>query len=295
MSKKPLTADEAKQLFSEIDDSGVLDPTRSRDRSRRGTRRPRIDPLSEEDPSGSKVGKAISRTSLLVIVGVLAFVVGMQVVYGINRRLSTANLSENVDRSSVEHALESGVEWGNGFTQFPSDFTVEEADERTGTVEVTVVDTDSRNELELLSNSQIQAAALATNALLNNKIDRVVYNVCALVRKDGSFAHDAFFGFIPAQGSRRAILTFIWTKTPSSSTSYIDWELKIVGMDDKTAEKIQMQVNSLSNLIEDPAVTQNQINEERDEMDRERLLHGPGIFRGPSAKEAGEPQEGSER
>ena len=72
-------------------------------------------------------------------------------------------------------------EWGNGFTQFPREFTVNEASEKTGTIEVSVVDSDSRNELELLSNSQIQASALATNALLNEKINRVVYNVLSLI------------------------------------------------------------------------------------------------------------------
>ena len=44
-----------------------------------------------------------------------------------------------------------------------------------------VLDTSSANERELLSNGQMQAAALATNALLNDKIDRVVYNVHAYI------------------------------------------------------------------------------------------------------------------
>lgn len=280
MAKKaPLTAEEAKDLFSELDESGVLDPDRgSRAKPRRG--RLRVDPLSDDDPSGSNVGKTISRTAIAVILLVFASIVGMQVIYGVNRRLSTANLSENVDRSTVEHALESGVEWGNGFTQFPQRYVVDEADERTGVVEVTVTDTDARNELELLSSSQIQAAALATNALLNDKVDRVVYNVCAMVRKDGTFAHDRLFGLLPAKGSRRAMLTFIWTKDPSQYSNYIDWQLKIVGMDDATARKIQKQVNSVSSLIDDSELTQNQINEERDEMQREKLLHGSEIFRG---------------
>ena len=225
------------------------------------------------------MGKTISRTAIAVILLVFVAIVGMQVIYGVNRRLSTANLSENVDRSTVEHALESGVEWGNGFTQFPQRYVVDEADERTGVVEVTVTDTDSRNELELLSSSQI-AAALATNALLNDKVDRVVYNVCAMVKKDGTFAHDRLFGLLPAKGSRRAMLTFIWTKDPSQYSNYIDWQLEIVGMDDATARKIQKQVNSVSSLIDDSELTQNQINEERDEMQREKLLHGSEIFRG---------------
>ena len=241
MSKRHnMTPDEAEELFSELDASGVLDPDRAAaregrakrrlfmrrtagvtavaereaaDRERSRARAGKIDPLSEQDPSGSQVGKTISRTAVVVILGVFVFVLGMQIVYGVSRRLNTANLSDRTNSETVEHAMESGVEWGNGFTQFPRDFTVDEASEKTGVVEVSVVDTDFRNELELLSNSQIQASALATNALLNEKINRVVYNVYALVDESGAFQHDSLFGFIPARGARRAMLTFVWTKS----------------------------------------------------------------------------------
>ena len=181
MAKRPpLTADEATELFSELDDSGVVDPMRARDASRRRAvrdkareeggaeavnklesdhrrsrraRQAQVDPLSADDPSGSKVGQTITRTALICIIGVLVFVVGMQVVYGVNRRLNTANLSDRANVETVEHAMESGVEWGNGFTQFPEEFTVDEASEQSGIVEVSVVDATSKNELELLSNS----------------------------------------------------------------------------------------------------------------------------------------------
>ena len=165
----PLTEDEAQELFSELDDSGVIDPLLAHRRVRGGdaakaddearredvqvglnlrrARRAKVDPLSEQDPSGSKAGEAISRTAILCIVGVLLFVVGMQIVYGVSRRLNTANLSECADYETVTNAMQSGVEWGNGFTQFPEQFTVDEADERTGVVEVSVVDTQSKNEL----------------------------------------------------------------------------------------------------------------------------------------------------
>ena len=97
----PLTEDEAQELFSELDDSGVIDPllahrrvrgddaTKADDEARREdvqvglnlrrARRAKVDPLSEQDPSGSKAGEAISRTAILCIVGVLLFVVGMQI------------------------------------------------------------------------------------------------------------------------------------------------------------------------------------------------------------------------
>ena len=291
MSKRHnMTPDEAEELFSELDASGVLDPDRAAaregrakrrlfmrrtagatavaereaaDRERSRARAGKIDPLSEQDPSGSQVGKTISRTAVVVILGVFVFVLGMQIVYGVSRRLNTANLSDRTNSETVEHAMESGVEWGNGFTQFPRDFTVDEASEKTGVVEVSVVDTDFRNELELLSNSQIQASALATNALLNEKINRVVYNVYALVDESGAFQHDSLFGFIPARGVRRAMLTFVWTKSQSSVPANIDWELKIIGMDDDLAEAIQEQVNSVSSLTENPGASQAEIDEEQ--------------------------------
>lgn len=291
MSKRHnMTPDEAEELFSELDASGVLDPDRAAaregrakrrlfmrrtagatavaereaaDRERSRARAGKIDPLSEQDPSGSQVGKTISRTAVVVILGVFVFVLGMQIVYGVSRRLNTANLSDRTNSETVEHAMESGVEWGNGFTQFPRDFTVDEASEKTGVVEVSVVDTDFRNELELLSNSQIQASALATNALLNEKINRVVYNVYALVDESGAFQHDSLFGFIPARGARRAMLTFVWTKSQSSVPANIDWELKIIGIDDDLAEAIQEQVNSVSSLTENPGASQAEIDEEQ--------------------------------
>lgn len=305
--RPPLTADEATELFSELDESGVVDPLRAREssrrrafrakvreeggdeavnkleadhRSKRRASRPKIDPLSADDPSGSKAGQAISRMAVLSIVGVLVLVVGMQVVYGVNRRLNTANLSERTTVDTVEHAMESGVEWGNGFTQFPEEFTVDEADESTGAVEVSVVDATSRNELELLSNSQIQAAALATNALLNDKINRVTYNVYARVDENGNFVHDEFFGFLKAEGTERAMLTFIWTKQVAAGTSNIDWELRIVGMDDETAAKIQEQVNSVSSLADSSEVTQDDLDDQTSEQLLEQSQRDSGVFTG---------------
>ena len=305
--RPPLTADEATELFSELDESGVVDPMRAREssrrrafrakvreeggdeavnkleadhRSKRRASRPKIDPRSADDPSGSKAGQAISRMAVLSIVGVLVLVVGMQVVYGVNRRLNTANLSERTTVDTVEHAMESGVEWGNGFTQFPEEFTVDEADESTGAVEVSVVDATSRNELELLSNSQIQAAALATNALLNDKINRVTYNVYARVDGNGNFVHDEFFGFLKAEGTERAMLTFIWTKQVAAGTSNIDWELRIVGMDDETAAKIQEQVNSVSSLADSSEVTQDDLDDQTSEQLLEQSQRDSGVFTG---------------
>ena len=280
-----LTDEEVAEIFSSIDETGVVD--RKNARARRAAAHD-IDPLSSKDPSGSRTAEAISRTAVIVIVGVMLFIVALQIWYGVNRRLNTANLSESTTRDTVAHALESGVEWGNGFTQFPTDYLVEEADEKTGVVEVSVTDTTSRNELELLSNSQIQAAALATNALLNDKINRVVYNVYALTDRSGAYQHDRFFGLLKPQGTRRAILTFVWSTERSEYSSYIDWQLKIIGMDDKTAEKIQEQVNSVSSLIEDTTIPQGEYEDAQNEQQRERMLHGSEIFRGGAAEKSPE-------
>ena len=273
--KRQLTPDEVTELFSELDDSGVLDPSRKR----RDIPRPAIDPLSGDDPSGSKVDSTISRAAVGFILIMLALVLGMQIWYGVSRRLNTANLSESVNFRTVSSALEGGVEWGDGFTQFPRAFTVDEADERSGLVEVTVVNTTSANEIELFSNSLIQAAALATNALLNDDINQVVYNVDARFDDDGKITHDSVLGLLPASGTERTVFTFIWTKHRSDRSSNIDWEVRVIGMDEKTAAAIQEQVNSVSSLIEDPNLTQDELDAQA--ADRAQQLVGgtalPGV------------------
>ena len=315
----PLTPDEVTELFSELDESGVLDPSRVRERKKRlkarddarksgnramlgallkgseDTDRKRvIDPLSNADPSGSKVGTTISRAGVAFILIMIALVVGMQIWYGVNRRLNTANLSETVNRQTVSLALEGGVEWGNGFTQFPSDYIVERADERSGVVEVSVVDSDSENELELFSNSQIQAAALATNALLNDNINQVVYNVAAPLDEDGNIVRDHLFGLIPSDGTDRTIFTFVWTKHRSETSSDIDWELRIIGMDEDIAERIQEQVNSVSSLIETPGITQDDYEAQQLEQRLEGgLANESGLTGASSPGAANEQQAGA--
>lgn len=282
MAKKPpLTPEEVTELFAQLDDSGVIDPNRARRKTDRT-----IDPLSGDDPSGSKVDNAISRVAMAVIIGVLVIVLGMQVWYGVNRRLNTANLSDTVNPQTVSSALEGGVEWGNGFTQFPSAFTVNTADERSGVVEVSVVDTDSANELQLFSNSQIQAAALATNALLNDNINQVVYNVSAKLDENGNITYDRFLGLLPASGEERAIFTFIWTKYRSGESSNIDWELRIIGMDEDIAARIQEQVNSVSSLIDTPGINQDDLDAQNEELELERSLMGSEQYLGGTAEKS---------
>ena len=79
------------------------------------------------------------------------------------------------------------------------------------------------------------------------------------------------------------MLTFVWTKSQAAVGSNIDWELKIIGMDDATAKAIQEQVNSVSSLGEKPGATQGELDSERVERERERQLHGEEIFQGGTA------------
>ena len=72
-----------------------------------------IDPLSEDDPSGSQVSHTITKTAMAVVIGILVLIVGMQIGYGVMRRLNTANLSESVSVDTVSTALKGGLEWGN--------------------------------------------------------------------------------------------------------------------------------------------------------------------------------------
>ena len=300
--KSQLTPEEVEDLFSRIDASGVVEPVRTRggaakrddsheaedgesgdgsaaqgDSAGKARRKAkRVDPLSDEDPSGSKVASSISRMGIAFIAGVIIFVVGMQVGYGVMRRLNTANLSETVTTETVLNALEGGVEWGNGFTQFPEQVSVQEADERTGVVEVNVLSTDAENELELFSNSQIEAAALATNALLNDNINRVVYNVSAYVDGDGNIVAGEGNEAAPA----RLIFSFIWTKNRSEASSNINWELRIIGMDEDIAARIQTQVNSVSSLIETPSVDDTDIEAHESELYDSQASKGEEIYMG---------------
>ena len=89
-----LTPEEVTELFSEIDASGVLDPTLAKKRTERmrekeaaakrgdkaalaqlrsedrASQAKHIDPLSEDDPSGSQVSHTITKTAMAVVSGI---------------------------------------------------------------------------------------------------------------------------------------------------------------------------------------------------------------------------------
>ena len=243
--------DEVEAIFSDVDETGHTNSSKARKEHRRRRAKKaavEVDPLSGEDPSGSSIGKVITKTAVGFVVVLLVIVVLAQVSCGVARRVGTARLAENVDVKNVASALKNGVEWGNGFTQFPEDFSVQEADENTGVIEVTVVDTSSKDELECLSGSQIQAAALSVNALLNPKINQVIFHVNVHVAPDGKFQQSSFFGFLKPTGEVRQFATFIWTKTTTSNGGF-NFNCMIAGLDATAAENLREKVTVQGNNI----------------------------------------------
>lgn len=245
IQKGALTADEAEKLFSTVDETGHSDEERARRERRRRKEKGAgvdVDPLAGEDPSGSNVGQVIAKTAVAFVVGFLVLVVGMQIFFGLMRRANTANLSENVNVRTVASALNGGVEWGNGFTQFPEDFSVQEADENTGRIEVSVTDTTSENALECLAGSQVQATAFAVNALLNPNIDTVVYHVNVHLDQEGEIEQSQLFGFLKPTGDVTSLMTFIWTKTQSSDG--VNFSCTITGLNDELQGELRDQITT---------------------------------------------------
>ena len=245
IQKGALTADEAEALFSTVDHTGHSDEERAR--RQRAHRKEKgvsldIDPLSEDDPSGSNVGKVITKTAVSFVAIFLVLVVVGQVAFGVIRRSNTASLAEDANVRTVASALRGGVEWGDGFRQFPEDFSVQEADENTGRIEVTVIDTSSQNALDCFAGSQVQATAFGVNALLNPNIDTVVYHVNVHVGEDGKMQRSTLFGFLKPTGDVSSFMTFVWTKTQSESG--VNFSCRITGIDDTVQEELRDQVTT---------------------------------------------------
>lgn len=245
IEKGALSADEAEELFSKVDETGhTNEETAARQRHRRSEtgQGVDIDPLSDADPSGSNVGKVITRTAVGFILFFLIAVVVAQIAFGIIRRSNTANLSETVNVETVSTALEGGVEWGNGFTQFPEDYVVQEASESSHRVEVTVTDTSSEDALECFAGSQIQSSAFSVNALLNPNIDTVVYHVNVHLDENGKILTSHFFGFLKPTGPETTYMTFTWSKI--STSTGVQFNCTITGVDEATEEALKSKVTS---------------------------------------------------
>lgn len=248
--KSAPTPEEVEALFADVDETGHTNASKARKEHSRRTAKlsaVEVDPLSGDDPSGSSVSKVMERAALGTIIALLLVVILTQVACGVIRRAGTAQLAEQADVRSVASAMRLGVEWGDGFTQFPEDFSVQEADENTGRIEVTVVDTSSANELECFSSSQIQASALAVNALLNPDINQVVYHVNVHMNDDGKLEQSSFFGFLKPTGNVYQFATFVWTKS-ITKTGGINFKCTITGIDANTAETLRDKLAGTSLL-----------------------------------------------
>ena len=239
-----LSAEEAEALFAKVDNSGHANEDSAEQQRRRREELGHgveVDPLTPADPSGSNVGALIQRTGVILMALVVGTIIFMQVYVIQARATNTANLSSNVSVLNVAAALDGGLEWGGGFTQFPADFSVQEADENTGRIEVTVVDTTSANALLCFSSSQIQATAFSINSLLNPRIDTVIYHVNVHVSEEGQIQKSSFFGFLRPTGDLSPFITFIWTKT-TSADGQAHFNCMISGVDTELEETLRNQI-----------------------------------------------------
>lgn len=242
--RRSLTAEEAEQLFAKVDNSGHTNAKRAeRQRIRRQEfgHGVEVDPLSADDPSGSNVGTIITRTSIVLALLLVGAIVFAQVYSGRVLSENAAKLSNDVSVMTVASALDGGVEWGNGFTQFPQDFSVQEADQNTGRIEVSVIDTTSPNALACLSNAQIQAAALAVNSLLNPQIDTVIYHVSVHQDEQGAIQQASLFGFLEPTGDLSPFITFVWTKK-TNGEGQVRFNCTISGVDSELQDTLRKQI-----------------------------------------------------
>ncbi len=239
--RKPLSAEEAEKLFATVDETGHANPAEA-ERERESRRKfgvgRAVDPLSGLDPSGSNVGTVMARASVLLVAAFVAVIVLTQVSSGCVRRDATAALANEANLHTVTVALEDGVEWGSGFTQFPQDFTVQEADQATGVIEVSVIDTRYATEVEALAASQIQAAALSVNALMNPQINEVIYKVNVHVDDEGNLLHATLFDFLEPAGQVKPFATFTWSKQVTEAGD-ISLSCSITGIDAETTARLR--------------------------------------------------------
>lgn len=240
-----IDAHAAEELFATVDETGHTNAEtakKQRARKRMFGNSVQVDPLSHDDPSGSNVEKVITLTAVSFVAVFFVLVVLGQVGIGYVRRASTANLATEVSVKAVASAMNGGVEWGNGFTQFPEHFSVQEADENTHRIEVTVVDTTSKELIEVFAGSQIQASALAVNALLNPKVNKVIYHVNVYFNAEGKLTPASLFGLLPPSSTQKTLMTFEWTKIQTKDG--VRFNCSIVGVDKETQENLREAITS---------------------------------------------------
>ncbi len=242
--KNSLSPQEAEELFAKVDNSGHANEgsaERQRERRKEVGHGVDVDPLSPDDPSGSNVGTIIQKAAIALVVAFIGAIIFIQVYVSHARATNTANLSSNVSVRSVADALDGGVEWAGGFTQFPSDFSVQEADETTRRIEVSVIDTTSPNALTCFSSAQIQATAFSVNSLLNPEIDTVIYHVNVRMNEDGEIQRSSLFGFFTPTGDIKPFITFVWTKVTTSDRQ-VRLTCTISGVDAELQDMLRDQI-----------------------------------------------------
>lgn len=241
-----LSAEEAEELFSKVDNSGHTNAKKAEKQRKRRMEfghGVEVDPLSSDDPSGSNVGKVITRVAFVMVACIAASIVFIMWYSGKALSENTANLSSNVSVRTVADALSGGVEWGNGFTQFPQDFSVQEADQNTGRIEVSVTDTSSKNALMCFSNGQIQATAFSVSSLLNPHIHTVIYHVYVHRDAERNIQRASFFGFFMPTGEVSPFMTFIWTKT-TGDDGQLRFNCMVSGVDDELQDTLRKQIGN---------------------------------------------------
>jgi hypothetical protein len=260
--RNSLSPAEAEELFSKVDNSGHTNEEVA-ERQRRHRKEfghgVDVDPLSLEDPSGSNVGKILARAGAVILVAFIGTIVFIQIYVENARIANTANLSNNVNVRTVADALDGGVEWGSGFTQFPQDFSVQEADQNTGRIEVTVIDTTSKNALMCFSNGQIQSTAFSVSSLLNPQIDTVIYHVHVHRDAERNIQRASFFGFFMPTGEVSPFTTFIWTKT-TGTDGQVRLNCTVTGVDDELQDTLRKQiVNESTNSDSETQLTESKV------------------------------------
>ena len=157
---------------------------------------------------------------------------------------------------------------------------VQEADENTHRIEVTVLDTDSGDALTCFSNSQIQATALSVNALLNPDVNTVIYHVNVYVDEDGNFRTSRFFEFLRPTGETHAFVTFVWTKSTTTEGRVV-FNCTVTGMDSKTQKALRDRITSAHtpySLITDAITDDSAEGEQTDGTSTDGAAVDDGVF-----------------
>ena len=87
------------------------------------------------------------------------------------------------------------------------------------------------------------ATAFAVNALLNPKINTVVYHVNVHMSADGEIERTRLFGFLKPTGDVTSYMTFVWTKTQSANGG-VNFGCTITGINDAIQDEIRDQITT---------------------------------------------------